>query len=319
MPSHHEVLRRQGGAIARRQLVECGIDHRFLRRAVERGDFVAVRRHVFVSASAPPTWAQRAWVALLEAPPGALLSHRTAARLHRLGRFNFDAIDVLEEEGDHHRPVQASRRRTTVVLDHHRTQIDGLPVTSLARTVFDLCGLVSVARHRRGLSTLTPAQVERALDDALAGLLTVQAAHRILAELGRRGRPGTALMRSLMDVRGEGYVATESELEDLVQSVLITAGLPLPLRQASLGTAENLIGRVDFVYPDALVVIEADGRKHHTARRDADADRWRDLELAAAGYIVIRVTWHQLVHEPERFITALRSVLDRRRPNVRST
>ena len=147
--------------------------------------------------------------------------------------------------------------------------------------------------------------MERALDDAIVqrGLSTSELAD-VVATLGRRGRPGTTLMRRLMAERGEGYVATESELEDLVRAVLERYGLPLPERQRVLGD-DHPVGRVDFVYLDARLVIEADSRRHHTALLDADQDRWRDLELTAAGFRVIRVTWHQLVHEPERFVAAL--------------
>jgi very-short-patch-repair endonuclease len=199
---------------------------------------------------------------------------------------------------------------------HHLVEIDGLPVTSLARTVFDLCGLASVARRQRGLPWITEPQASRALDDALAGPLTVAAANRILAELGRRGRPGTALMRRLMDERGEGFVATESELEDLLVAVLRDTGLPIPARQRSLGGVDAPVGRVDFLFAEHRVVIEADGRRNHTALMDAEHDRWRDLELGAAGFLVVRVSWHQLVHQPERFVAMLRRVLATRAPTT---
>ena len=65
------------------------------------------------------------------------------------------------------------------------------------------------------------------------------------------------------------------------------------------------------MYRPECVVIEADSRKHHTALLDADHDRWRDIELAAAGFVVIRVTWHQLVDEPVRFVRALEKLLTR--------
>lgn len=310
---HHRVARQQGGVVHRRQLRELGIDRQRLAGLVGRGQLIEVRRDVYVAAGAPPTWAQRAWIELLQGEPGAPLSHRTASRLHRVGRIVVDDIDVLEREPGWHRPALPARHRTTYLPSHHVTEVDGFPVTTLDRTVFDLCGLVSAARRRRGLPHLWEGQVARALDDALASSLTVAAAGRVLAEMGRRGRPGTRLMRQLMAERGDGYVATESELEDLVVAVLAAAGLPRPLRQRPLGSDEAPIGRVDFVYLDERVVIEANGRRHHTALLDADRDRWRDTELAAAGWVVVRVTWRQLVHEPERFLAALRRLLERRR------
>lgn len=314
MATHHDLARKQAGVLHRRQLADLGIGHRVVRRAVQTGDLVAVRPHVFVAGGSPPTWSQRAWVALLDAAPGAAISHRTAAHLHRIGRIVVDTVDVLEEERSWHRPGVAAVHRTLWLPAHHIVHIEGLPVTTLARTVFDLCGLVSPARRRRGLPYLTEAQATRALDDGLARTLSIAQANRILAELGRRGRPGTALMRRLMDVRGEGFVATESELEDLLLAVLRGTGLPLPSKQHVLGGSDAPVGRVDFVFLEHRVVVEADGRRNHTALLDAEGDRWRDLELGAAGFVVVRVSWHQLVHQPDRFVASLRRLLDARAP-----
>ena len=303
------TARRQGGALSRRQLTDAGVDSHRINRMVARAELLEVRDGVYVCAGAPPTWNQRAWIHLLEVPGLAVLSHRTAARMQHTGRFATSEIDVLVAEKGWHPSITGDRHRTTWLPPHHMTVVDGLPVTTLARTMFDLCGLVSPKRRMRGLPSLTRAQVERAVDDGLARSMTVVDLNRVLAVLGGRGRPGTVLMRELLEVRTGGYVATESELEDLLVDVLTAHGLPTPVRQMALGGDDGRVGRVDFVFLGPSVVIEADGRRHHTAKLDADADRWRDLELAAAGFLVIRVTWHQLVHDPERFIAALRKVL----------
>ena len=206
---------------------------------------------------------------------------------------------------------------STPVIGHQRTLhprevewIDGLPVTTLPRTLFDICGLVSPARRLRGLPALTRREVERAMDDALARTTSVAQLEQVLARLGGRGRGGTVLFRELLDERGEGFVATESELEDLLFAVLMRFGLPLPAKQVVLG-GDRPVGRVDFVYREKRIVIEADSRRHHSALLDAERDRWRDLDLAADGFIVIRVTWRQLVDEPVRFVQALERLLAR--------
>lgn len=302
------VARRQGGAITRSQLASSGVDRHRVARMVDRGELLQVRDHVFLVTAAPPSWSQRAWVRLLEVPGPAALSHRTAASLHHIGRITTSDIDVVVDERGWHRTVAAKRHRSTWLPSHHLASVDGLPVTTPARTIFDLCGLVSDKRRLRGLPNLTEAQVARAMDDALARTVSVAQLGRVLGALGGRGRPGTVLMRGLLEERSEGYVATESELEDLLVDILEVHGIERPVRQRVLG-ADAPIGRVDFLFEHHRVVIEADGRRHHTALIDAEADRWRDLELAAAGFVVIRVTWHQLVHEPERFIAALRKLL----------
>ncbi|MGH9263536.1 MAG: DUF559 domain-containing protein, partial [Acidimicrobiales bacterium] len=56
-------------------------------------------------------------------------------------------------------------------------------------------------------------------------------------------------------------------------------------------------------------VIEADSRRHHSSWLDVEADHRRDLLLAAAGWRVIRVNWHQLLDEPELFVSAILTAL----------
>ena len=50
-------------------------------------------------------------------------------------------------------------------------------------------------------------------------------------------------------------------------------------------------------------------RPHHT--QAFEHDRLRDQRLTLAGYTVVRFTWRQVVHEPERVAEALRTLLAR--------
>jgi very-short-patch-repair endonuclease len=302
----------QAGVLHRRQLSAAGLDRRAVERRVRRGELVEIADNVFVVGGTPTTWHQRLWTGLLTARHDAVLSRRTAARLHGHGRFGEVDVDVLEVENTDHRISRAAGHRTSWLPPHHRTVVQGFPVTSPARTCFDLAGMVSIRRRRRGWPTISAAQATRALDDAIVRGLPLADLREVLLSLGKRGRPGTVLFRELLDARGEGFVATESVLEDLLIEVFEARGLPAPSRQHVLGNSIAPIGRVDFVYLDARVVIEADGRQHHSALVDAQADRWRDLELAAAGWVVIRVTWAQLVDEPRRFVDAVERLLVRR-------
>jgi len=47
---------------------------------------------------------------------------------------------------------------------------------------------------------------------------------------------------------------------------------------------------VDFYFPSARVIVEADSWTHHRSRASFEADRLRDLELAALGYRSVRIT-----------------------------
>ncbi|QXC63137.1 DUF559 domain-containing protein [Aquihabitans sp. G128] len=299
----------QAGTVHRRQLAEAGLADRVIARQVTAGLLTVEHPDVFRLAGAPRTWQQELWLALLSARSASVVSHRSAARLHHVGRFATEHIDLVEVEHHSNRVRGAAAHRSLLLPPHHRTEVDGIPVTTVERTVFDLAGQVSIKRWRRGLPSLRQHQVARALDDAIAGGVEPRRFTAVLDELGGRGRGGTRVMRELMEQRGEGYAATESELEDLLNEVLDRFGLPLPVRQRNLGGLEDRVGRVDFVFTEERVVIEADGRKNHTALLDREGDAWRDLELAAAGFRVIRVTWGQLTTDPRRFVAALRAVL----------
>jgi very-short-patch-repair endonuclease len=56
-------------------------------------------------------------------------------------------------------------------------------------------------------------------------------------------------------------------------------------------------------------VVDVDGYAYHGTRAAFERDRARDAELQAAGYRVIRVTWRQLVDEPEAVIARIAQAL----------
>ena len=102
--------------------------------------------------------------------------------------------------------------------------------------LFDLAALVR------------PERLERAASNAIAMRLTNERnLFAILDELGKRGRPGTAAFRAMLERRAGG-VRPDSGLEALFLRQLEREGLPIPECQVWLGDDE-LIGRVDFYWP----------------------------------------------------------------------
>jgi very-short-patch-repair endonuclease len=298
----------QHGAIGRDQLRALSYSRHQVRRLCVVGVLVPLSRDVFVVAGTPDTWRRRLWAGLLEAGPEAFVSHRSTAALMELPGFRPTFVDITVTEKGNRRLTLSTHHTTSWVPAHHQTRIDGLPCSTLARCVFELAGLSSPTRLRRGLPYVHEGLVERTYDNATKRGLTLHAESEVVATLAKRGRKGTQLMRRILDERGEGFVATESELEDLLLAVIAANGLPLPEKQRVLG-GETPAGRVDFFYAAVRLVIEADSRKHHTALLDRRNDQNRDLDLAAAGFGILRVTYWDLVHQPERFIAALKAKL----------
>lgn len=271
------------------------------------------RRHhpgVFSIVGAPDTWHHRLWLALLIAGDGAVVGRRSAARLlHLTNRFG-DAIDIVQPQATAPRVRPRSTRRTSRLLPSHVTDLDGIPVTTIERTLFDLAGLTS-HRRRRGRRLYLPApMVTRLVDDALVRKqTTVPALTRTFVSLAGRGRPGTVLMRTILGQRAGDFVPTESDLEDLFLAFVRRYDLPEPTRQVTLGSDTDSIGRVDFLYERIKLVVEVDGHVFHAPLAVQRHDRQRELELLRAGWRFIRFGWHDLAHDADRIAKLFREVV----------
>lgn len=78
------------------------------------------------------------------------------------------------------------------------------------------------------------------------------------------------------------------------------------------------VGRVDLLLGDRLVV-EIDSRAHHTDAVSYQRDRERDQRLAALGYIVVRLTYEQVMFDWDNTLARLLPIIRADRHRVRST
>lgn len=266
---------------------------------------------ILIIEGSPSTWEQRLWIALLTAGPGSAVGRRSAARLHGLAGAKPNHVDIVQPETTVPMGKPRSSRRTSSLPPHHYTEAAGFPSTTIERTLFDLAGLTSPQRRRRGWTYLPEQKVARMVDDALVAKQTsIHALSAVFSDLAQRGRPGTRVMRQLLAERSEGYVATESELEDLFVRFLDAHELPQPRRQASLGSNTEQIGRVDFVYDAPRLIVELDGAKYHSQLTRMRHDKVRDLEFLAAGWQSIRIDWWLLINDAHRLAQHLHTILD---------
>jgi very-short-patch-repair endonuclease len=86
------------------------------------------------------------------------------------------------------------------------------------------------------------------------------------------------------------------------------AGLPEPLTNVPF---ENI--ELDFVWAQQRLVVEVDGGEFHSGPSAFQEDRDRDARLVAAGYRVIRFTWHQLTEQPMKVVARIAQALARAR------
>jgi hypothetical protein len=218
---------------------------------------------------------RKAWelAAVLSCGREALLSHRAAGARRKLLRGT-PLIEVTVPRGARHRPgftVHESR----VIHPDDRGEVDGIPTTSVVRTIVDLAETLD---DRRLAAVVNEAEVQRVFD-----------LNRLEATMARlNGRRGSARLHEVLAAYKEppGYSTTEAER--LLHSLCKDHGLPQPGRIFAAGC------EVDFFWPDVNLAIEVDGRAFHATRRAFDEDRQRDRRLAAAGIQVARLTWRDL-------------------------
>jgi very-short-patch-repair endonuclease len=169
----------------------------------------------------------------------------------------------------------------------------GLPVTSPARTIVDLAGELPLP------------ELENAFANATQARLTTSAA--IAATLRRAGHPrGAARLRRLLT--DTAPAVTRSHWERRLLSLIRAAHLPAPIANAPVASGYA----ADLLWPDHRLIVEFDGWATHSSRRAFEHDRKRDQALAAAGYLVIRVTARQLETEPFAVIARIAAALIRR-------
>ena len=287
------LLSRQGGVARRRDLRAAGLRRRALEQALRSGTLRALGGDV-VSArlDQPKDEAARAAAVGLD----GVASHTTAARLW--------GIDLVDDTAPcHHVTVGRDRSRAvwpgTVV---HRSDLDaddvgvrdGVRVTSVLRTVLDLC------------RTLPLAEAVAAADSALRqGLLHLDD----LVQAGRHVPParGSSQVRRVVRLVDP---ASGSVLESLCRVLLVLAGLGPPETQLCVrGRGGRLLGRVDFAWPAARLVVETDGYAFHADRTSYRADRRRTNALVLDGWRVLRFSWEDVRSQPEQVVAAVRAAL----------
>lgn len=294
----HELAAAQHGVVATYQLEADGwLSHEVARLHRHRG-WRQLTSDVLVRLGSPASAAQRVSAAVLDAGPNAYLSHESAAAWwgHRGSRVD--------------RPIHVVTARTTsrtsgLARVHRVRVIDD-------RWVTDIAGVAVVRPELAALhlfATLRYERAERIVESMWAHrLLSGRSLGRLLGDVGRRGRNGTAGLRRFLVVRGEHYEPPDSGLESRCQQLLGAAGMRVR-RQVDLGSGRDWIGRVDFVVEGTSVVLEVQSELHHSSRLDRVADRQRIARLREEGFNVVEITDEMVWTDPSRVVALVQAAL----------
>ncbi len=170
------------------------------------------------------------------------------------------------------------------------TELDGIPVTTPARTLVDLDAVVP------------DRLVERALDQAY--VLRLLAPGELEDAMERAHGRKTRALRRLIAAEGRGAAITRSALEERFLSLVRRADLREPEVNVRVHGYE-----VDFLWRAERRVVELDGYAFHSVRGAFERDRRKDVDLELAGYRVTRFTYRQVTDEPEETIQRVKRIL----------
>ena len=233
--------------------------------------------------------------AVLAGGAGAVLSHRPAAALWELRGWD-GAVDVTCPGRRSSRP--GLRVHEIALPADEVTVRGGIPVTTVARTLFDLAAVLP--RHR----------LEQAFGEAeRRGLGDTPSLPELVARYP--GRRGVATLRAVLAAGRIGLDIPRSELEARFLAFLRDRHLPHPEVNASI-TARGRWLEVDCLWRPAALIAELDGHAFHADDDAYEGDRIRDRMLTADGWNVVRVTWRQLHLETDQLEADLRASLARR-------
>ncbi len=171
---------------------------------------------------------------------------------------------------------------------------DGIPVTSLSRTILDVAvtsRLRTVKRH-----------IQIANDEKLFDLREME---DLLART--KGHRGQAKVRAALDLYEEQPPFTRSGLEERFREVIREAGLPEPSMNFFVAGYE-----IDAYWADARFGVELDVYETHGSRLSFEEDRKRDDELLLVGIETTRVTGRRLDRDPGGVVDSVRRHLARR-------
>jgi predicted transcriptional regulator of viral defense system len=286
---------RQHGVVSIRQLEQqLGFSHQAVERAVAGGRLHRVYRGVYAVGHTRLTRRGECLAAVLAVGPGAMLSYYSAAWLWGLWSGSPAPFEVTASVPRHHRPPDGVvRHRARNIDEQDREIVDGIPVTSVARTLLDLAWKLRGDQLRRVLA--------RAED---LGLLDLEEIYAVIER--NRGHHGAKRLRLALAIY-ERPIWARSELERRFVAFLVESGLPRP------ATGWNEVGHeIDVYWPEFGFGIELDTWETHGTRDAFESDHGRDLDFAVADIETVRISERQFHREPDRIAAKVAGLLTRR-------
>lgn len=290
-----DIARTQAGVVTLRDVVAAGLPMSTFRDRARREDWQRQFPGTWLIPGAPASPQAARWSAVLANQPNASISHGTAATVHELERAQHVApIHVLVPYGRRADPAPGLvQHRSRRLGPDDIARVDGLPVTTIPRTIMDLAAgmptwrieaMMLTARQRGGLD-IEEVVHQHERRPGLHGARRYLAAARLLAEDG-----------------------ADSILERRTRQLVTEAGFSPSSGPHAVDCPGGVL-HVDIAFPSHRFGIECDGFGPHGTRRAFERDRERWRRLQQAGWRLTWVTWHLLHTDPTAVLAEVRTAL----------
>jgi hypothetical protein len=252
---------------------------------IATGRWQEMHEHVYRIAGSPPNWRGALLAACWAGGRRAVASHRSAAALWDLPAGNRDRVELTCPRWRRARHTGLVVHESTALPRGDVTEVDGIPCTTTARTLFDLARVVR------------PMALDLNLDNALRrNLTTIPELNELCERLARRGRPGSQAFRAALLGRGPQTRVPESPPERLLAKYLTEQGLPAPVFQYEVRERDGtLVARTDLAYPIWRLVIEYDSFQEHLGKIPLVRDAARRNSITRAGFTPLVATHADIV------------------------
>ncbi|MFD4182235.1 hypothetical protein [Rhodococcus sp. NPDC058514] len=299
--------------IRRREALQRGATDHELQRQCRTGTWKRLRPGTFavsVEHNALDAIAQHRLVAeaaLRAAAPDSVLSHQSAAAVHGFEMWNVPlrVVHLTRNRKTGGRRTQHRHVHSAVMAEHEIIEVDGLRVTTPARTMLDLSRSLN---FEEALAT-----GDHAVRAGLVTTADLDAAAAAMPE--HSGRRRARRVFRFLDGRAESVGESRS------RALFIRKQLPVPEPQANLFSATgDHLGRVDFLLEALGVVGEFDGRIKYgrlvpEGQVPADvlwAEKLREDAIRSAGWQVVRWIWDELA-TPHVIVGRIQDAVERAR------
>jgi very-short-patch-repair endonuclease/predicted transcriptional regulator of viral defense system len=282
----------QHGVVALWQLYGLGLPRGWIEHKLRAGRLHPVYRGVYAVGYPGRSALGGTMAAVLACGREAKLSHWSAVRHWGLLQTNRAVVDVVAS-GNRPGPKGIHVHRCKLMPDEW-TRRDGIPVTTIPRTLLDIAPSANQRQLRRATNAA-----------ARLGWLNARVINDLLAR--HRGRAGIAAFRAAIAAVSPETRRTRSDLEDYFLQTCRRYSLPTPIVNATIEGFE-----VDFYFPGTSLIVELDSYEYHRTPHEFDYDRRRDAHLKKKRYEVLRVSEMWLDSDPGGVADTVRELLRRR-------